>query len=145
MRISGLFLIASIFMFLTFSDSAPLVKYGDRIYQVSEEIVDAASLERRIGQITEYAEKMEHADSDQASNYYPPGTRIYKVENIPVEEALAIAFEEQFIKAVYLDNLYTKEMLWYNYVLPATFLVILTIIYLLRERIKKKYHPSLLP
>lgn len=145
MRISILFLLLSIFMLLTVSDFVHLVKYADHIYQVSEEIVDPSSIDRRIGEITEYAEEIKDASSDQASNFYPPGTDIYKIDDIPIEQALAIEFEGQFLKAVNQNNLVTKEKLLYNYIVPAVFLTVLTVSYLLRERMKKTYHRSLLP
>lgn len=123
MKISGLLLMLSILMFLSSSSNMPLIKFENRMYRVSEETIDAASLERVIGEITEYADEIGEADSDLASNYFPPGTQLYKIKEIPVKEAFAIGGQEQFLKAVY-----TKDKILYNYILPFSVLVILTTI-----------------
>ena len=67
------------------------------IYQISDEYIDDISEE--IGEVTKYSD-MEGTYSGNFSNAYRKGTKFYTIKGISSEEAIAIAEDGKYRKAI---------------------------------------------
>lgn len=110
--LSSLFIFSVFFSIVTgctnsFSDSGAskssadwaisFVVWKGYIYQISDEYIDDISEE--IGEVTKYSD-MEGTYSGNFSNEYPIGTKFYAIKGISTEEAIAIAEDSKYRKAI---------------------------------------------
>lgn len=59
-----------------------------------------------IGSIKHYSDKEEESNPDNFSNYYPEGTKLYKIKNEDVKESIAVETDgNKFIKATNIKNM----------------------------------------
>lgn len=73
------------------------VVWDGYIYQLSDEYVD--DVDEEIGAVTKYS-VMEGTYSGNFSNVYKKGTKYYAMQGISTEEAIAIAEEGKYRKAI---------------------------------------------
>ncbi len=75
------------------------------VYEVTEEIVDASDIGKKIGEVKRMADDRTGAYYGDASNYYEKGTRYYAIKGIDSGTAIAIEEEQdKWVKSVYLHE-----------------------------------------
>ena len=76
---------------------------GTTYVGTSEEVNNLGKL---IGSIEHSSDLEEDSDTDNFSNYFPVGTRLYKIESEDLEESIAVEIvDKKFIKAINIDNM----------------------------------------
>lgn len=83
------------------SESFPydkFIAFNDTLYVPSAE--DVGEIEKYIGSI-EHFSNTESKTTKTFSNYYPEGTKLYKIRDIEIEDAIAVELaEEMYVKAI---------------------------------------------
>ncbi|WP_088104827.1 hypothetical protein [Halalkalibacter urbisdiaboli] len=78
----------------------PFVKWNDKNYVITEDIVEGNLVGRELGKVTKYSTS-EGSYSGNFSNYYKKGTKYYEIVDTDTNEAIAIEDSKgNFIKAV---------------------------------------------
>lgn len=77
--------------------ASSFVVWEGYIYRISDEYIDDISEE--IGEVTKYSD-MEGTYSGNFSNAYRKGTKFYAIKGISTEEAIAIAEDSKYRKAI---------------------------------------------
>ncbi|WP_339146841.1 MULTISPECIES: hypothetical protein [unclassified Sutcliffiella] len=113
------------------------------VYEVTEEVVDASDLGKKIGEVKRMADDMTGAYYGDASNYYEKGTKYYAINGIDTGSALAVEDQQdEWVKAVYLHE---APFHWTDilpYILLGIAVFVLFIVLSLRYASKKEgeYH-----
>ncbi|MGG3887534.1 membrane lipoprotein lipid attachment site-containing protein [Metabacillus fastidiosus] len=64
------------------------------------------NMEEMIGSIKQYSDKEEDSNTENFSNYYLEGTKLYKIKNEDVKESIAVEIgHDKFIKAINIENM----------------------------------------
>ncbi|WP_226680028.1 hypothetical protein [Sutcliffiella horikoshii] len=75
------------------------------VYEVTEEVVEASDIGKKIGEVKRMADDRTGSYYGDASNFYEKGTKYYAIDGI--DTGIAIAVEEQqdkWVKAIYLHE-----------------------------------------
>lgn len=76
-----------------------LILFNENLYVPTAQ--DIGEIEKQIGSIKNYSKTEEVSNPDSFSNYYPEGTKFYKIYNIDIEDAIAIEIaDKKYIKAI---------------------------------------------
>jgi hypothetical protein len=121
----------------------PFVVLDGRVYEVTDEQVNQSLIGQSIGEVTTQADDRTGKYYGNGSNYYPVGTKYFKVEGVDISEAIAVEEQGTYMKAEFVQRV---PLHWRNivyYLTPLLFLTGLMITYRIREKVKKKYQNSL--
>ena len=97
------------------------VVHDGKVYEVKEELVlKRTELGKTIGKVETKADEYSGDYYGNASNYYEIDTRYFKIQDVPITEAIAVETEEGlYVKAVYvhdasshIKNLLTSSNFW---------------------------------
>ncbi len=118
------------------------VAWEGGVYEVTEEVVDASDIGKKIGKVKRMADDRTGAYYGDTSNYYEKGTKYYAIKGI--DSGTAIAVEEQqdiWVKAVYLHEapFHWTDILPYMLMGIAAF--VLFTVFSLRYASKKEPRP----
>lgn len=71
---------------------------GNVYVSTSQEIIE---IEEQVGSIKHHVTKEEDSDSESSSNFHPVGTKLYKIPNVDIEDALAVEISNnKYIRAI---------------------------------------------
>lgn len=77
----------------------PAVKWNDRIYQITETKVSGTG--EQIGEITLQSMDVIWDTPNNYSTTFPEGSKLYSINGVPAEEAIAVrTSEDEYIKVV---------------------------------------------
>jgi hypothetical protein len=77
----------------------PLVKWNDRVYAITDTAV--TEIDQEIGEITLQSSECLQGSPNNFSTTFKPGSKLYAIPGIPVEEAIAVrASEHEYIKVI---------------------------------------------
>ncbi|WP_046174212.1 hypothetical protein [Domibacillus indicus] len=83
----------------------PFVVFDGRVYEVTEETIEAADIGRKIGEVKRTADPMTGEYYGDASNSYSPGTGYFELNGTSVQSAIAVEAEQhEWKKAVYAHD-----------------------------------------
>lgn len=83
------------------SNAAPILKWNDQIYLVTDENVSASEVVLEIGKVTSYSMTGEKITPNNFSNYYVTGTPFFIIKGKDNLKELAIqTSKETFVKAI---------------------------------------------
>jgi len=75
------------------------IQFQKVLYVGTKEKVD--KVEENIGFIQTYSDTEAKSNKNSFSNYYPKGTKLYKISNVSVKDAIAVEIKKnKYIKAV---------------------------------------------
>lgn len=117
----------------------PFVVWNGKVYEVmQEEIIKDSDIERIIGRVVTKPNDMTGEYYGNASNYYPRGTKYYKIKGIPTSTAIAVKEENKWIKADYSHKvpIHMMNVILDFYFASAVIIVTLTIVRLRHKRLK---------
>ncbi|RFB14736.1 hypothetical protein DZB84_14920 [Bacillus sp. HNG] len=82
------------------------VVHDGKVYEVKEEmLLDQSEVGKMIGKVETKADEYTGDYYGNASNYYEIGIGYFKIEDIPINEAIAVETEEgHYVKAVYVHD-----------------------------------------
>lgn len=81
------------------------VVWEGKVYEVhQEEIIGDSEIGKNIGKVKTKPDDMTGKYYGDASNYYPIGTKYYKIKGIPTSNAIAVRVDDKWIKAVYVHK-----------------------------------------
>ncbi|MDR4889746.1 hypothetical protein RGU12_19825 [Fredinandcohnia sp. QZ13] len=116
------------------------VVHDGKVYEVKEDmLLDQSEVGKMIGKVETKADEYTGDYYGNASNYYEIGTDYFKIEDIPINEAIAVETEEgHFVKAVYVHdalssfkNVFLGMNVW---VVVGIFVIVLVGITVLRSK-----------
>ncbi|WP_054939928.1 hypothetical protein [Paenibacillus ihuae] len=77
----------------------PLVKWNDRVYAITDTSV--TEIDQEIGEITLQSNECIQGSPNNFSTTFKAGSKLYAIQGIPVEEAIAVrASEHEYIKVI---------------------------------------------
>ncbi|MEK3796044.1 hypothetical protein MKX42_30345 [Paenibacillus sp. FSL R7-0204] len=83
------------------SNAAPILKWNDQIYLITDEKVSASEVELEIGKVTSYSITSEETTPNNFSNYYDTGTPFFIIKEKDELKELAIqTSKDTFVKAI---------------------------------------------
>lgn len=90
---------------LALSWAYKFVVWEGGVYEVTEEVVDASDLWKKIGEVKRMADDRTGSYYGDASNYYEKGTKYYAINGIDTGTALAVEEQQdKWVKATYLHK-----------------------------------------
>nr|WP_304216414.1 hypothetical protein [Fredinandcohnia onubensis] len=113
------------------------VVHDGKVYEVKEEVlIQQTELGKAIGKVETKADEYSGDYYGNASNYYEIGTRYYKIQGVPIIEAIAVETEEAlYVKAVYvhdapshIKNVLTSSYFWFIFGTGILLLVGITVL-----------------
>ncbi|WP_404428663.1 hypothetical protein [Sutcliffiella horikoshii] len=111
------------------------------VYEVTEEVVDASDIGKKIGEVKRMADDRSGSYYGDASNFYEKGTKYYAIKGIDSGSAIAVEDQQdKWVKAVYLHEapFHWTDLLPYIFLGIAT--VVLFVFFSLRYASKKEPH-----
>lgn len=75
-----------------------LINWHDHIYKLTSEHVHA--VEKQIGSVTNYSTVEGTPQTGTFSNFFPVGTKIFEIPNVPTSTALAVQTKDGYVKLV---------------------------------------------
>ncbi|QGH35655.1 hypothetical protein GI584_17065 [Gracilibacillus salitolerans] len=114
-----------------------------RVYEVTDEQINAALISKSVGEVTTQADDHTGKFYGNASNHFPIGTKYFKMEGTDINDAIAVEEQGTYLKAEFVERVpfHWRNILYY--LTPILFLIGLIIIYRAREKVKKNYQNSL--
>lgn len=117
------------------------VVYSGNVY-VTESIIDANKIDKKIGKVTRYSDQ-EGTYSGNFSNVFPKGTEYYSIVGVSKEKEIAIKVEEnKFIKSVYQGKYggkSTDNFEGWIYIFIGIVVLVLLAVVLMKK--KRKFKP----
>jgi hypothetical protein len=78
--------------------SDKLIIFNNNTYIGTNEKIE--KVDKKIGTIKHYSTKEQDSTLNNFSNYYKEGTKLYKIPNVAIEDAIAVEIKEnEYIKA----------------------------------------------